>query len=128
MTDFSLAHLTVLGLPPPQVVDVAARTGYRYVGFRLIAVTPETPGYRLMDDKAAMRETKARTADTKGSACWTSSSCGSRRRRISRASAIPSRPAPNSAPKSMITAAYDTDRERLIERYGALCRLAAPSD
>ena len=46
--DFSLAHLTVLSLPPPEMVGVAARTGYRTVGLRLIAVTPETPGYPLM--------------------------------------------------------------------------------
>jgi len=32
MPDLSLAHLTVISLAPPQMVDVAARTGYRYVG------------------------------------------------------------------------------------------------
>src|SRR3954463_2849194 len=62
--DFSLAHLTVLSLPPPEMVRVAARTGYRTVGLRLIAVTPETPGYPLMTDQAMMRETKAAMADT----------------------------------------------------------------
>ena len=41
--DYSLAHLTVLSLTPPQVVDVAARCGYRYVGLRLTRVTPEDP-------------------------------------------------------------------------------------
>jgi hypothetical protein len=45
------------------MVDVAARTGYRYVGLRLIAVTPDSPGYPLMNDKTMMRETKARLAD-----------------------------------------------------------------
>jgi hypothetical protein len=30
---FSLAHLTVIGLSPPEVVRVAARAGYRTVGF-----------------------------------------------------------------------------------------------
>ena len=29
---FSLAHLTVLDLPPPEMVQVAARTGYTFVG------------------------------------------------------------------------------------------------
>jgi sugar phosphate isomerase/epimerase len=64
MTDFSLAHLTVLSLPPPQMVEVAARCGYRHVGLRLVAVNAETPGYPLMDDAAALRETKARLAAT----------------------------------------------------------------
>src|SRR5277367_1056590 len=64
MNEFSLAHLTVLSLPPPEMVSVAARTGYQAVGLRLIAVTPDSPGYPLMDDVAVMRETKARLDDT----------------------------------------------------------------
>jgi sugar phosphate isomerase/epimerase len=64
MTVFSLAHLTVLSLAPPEMIDVAARCGYRSVGLRLIAVTAESPGYPLMNDKAMMRQTKARLADT----------------------------------------------------------------
>lgn len=62
--DFSLAHLTVLSLPPPEMVRVAARTGYRSVGLRLIAVTAESPGYPLMTDAAMMRETKRALAQT----------------------------------------------------------------
>ncbi|MBV9735812.1 MAG: sugar phosphate isomerase/epimerase [Acidisphaera sp.] len=64
MTRFSLAHLTVLGLPPPEVVRVAARTGYQHVGLRLIAVTPTSPGYPLMQDAAMMRATRAALSDT----------------------------------------------------------------
>lgn len=64
MTEFSLAHLTVLSLAPPEMVSVAARTGYQAVGLRLIAVTPESPGYPLMDNPAMLRDTKARLADT----------------------------------------------------------------
>ena len=37
MTVFSLAHLTVLSLAPPEMIDVAARCGYGSVGLRLIA-------------------------------------------------------------------------------------------
>src|SRR3954454_23244478 len=61
---FSLAHLTVLDLPPPEMVRVAARTGYTFVGLRLIAVTDTTPGYPLMHDRAMMRATRAALADT----------------------------------------------------------------
>jgi sugar phosphate isomerase/epimerase len=63
-TVFSLAHLTVLDLPPTEAVRVAARTGYQYVGLRLIAVTDTTPGYPLMDDPAMMRDTKAALVET----------------------------------------------------------------
>ena len=58
---FSLAHLTVLSLTPPEMVGVAARAGYQTVGLRLLRVM-ETPGYPLMDDKPMMRETKTAMA------------------------------------------------------------------
>ncbi|NDP42042.1 MAG: sugar phosphate isomerase/epimerase [Aromatoleum sp.] len=62
--DYSLAHLTVLSLTPPQVVDVAARTGYRYVGLRMTRVTPDEVLYDLARDRPLMKETKARLAVT----------------------------------------------------------------
>jgi len=62
--DYSLAHLTALSLSPPQLVDVAARTGYRYVGLRMTRVTPDEVLYDLARDKALMTATKARLADT----------------------------------------------------------------
>lgn len=62
MTDqkrpLSLAHLTVLDLAPPQMLQVAAECGYDSVGLRLLAVTPTTPGYSLMTDPVMLRETK----------------------------------------------------------------------
>ena len=64
MPPFSLAHLTVLDLPPPEMVRVAARTGYQTVGLRLIRVTDTTPGYDLMQDRPMMRDTKAALAAT----------------------------------------------------------------
>lgn len=62
--EFSLAHLSALSLPPPRLVEVAARAGYRYVGLRLNRVTPTEPLYALAEDCALMNETKARLADT----------------------------------------------------------------
>lgn len=64
MTDFSLAHLTVLSLAPPDMIDVAARCGYASVGLRLIQVTAESRFYPLMHDAAMMRETRARLQAT----------------------------------------------------------------
>jgi sugar phosphate isomerase/epimerase len=61
---FSLAHLTVLGLSPPEVVRVASRTGYKTVGLRLIRITEETPGYPLMRDRKMMAATKAAMDET----------------------------------------------------------------
>jgi hypothetical protein len=35
MRQYSLAHLTMIGVAPMDLVGVAARTGYDYTGFRL---------------------------------------------------------------------------------------------
>ena len=125
MADFSLAHLTVISLAPPLMVDVAASTGYRYVGFRLIPVTPDSPGYPLMNDKTMMRETKARLADT---------GIGVHDIEFVRfaletdvESFLPFLEAgAELGARHVVTAAYDHDRGRLIDRFGALCDLAAP--
>src|SRR4029434_436318 len=62
--EYSLAHCTVLSLTPPQLVQVAARTGYEYVGVRITRVTPDEVLYDLARDRPLMRETKARLTDT----------------------------------------------------------------
>jgi sugar phosphate isomerase/epimerase len=59
MRPISLAHLTFVNLPPPDLINLAADAGFASVGLRLIAVTPTTPGYPLMDDPDMMRDTLA---------------------------------------------------------------------
>jgi sugar phosphate isomerase/epimerase len=61
---FSLAALTALDLPPPKLIDVASACGFDQVGLRLLAATSGGTAYPLMDDRAQMRETKARLAAT----------------------------------------------------------------
>lgn len=121
--DFSLAHLTVLSLPPPEMIRVAARTGYRSVGLRMIAVTPETPGYPLMSDPAMMRETKAAMAET-----------GVSVHDIEFVKIVPDidvavlesfvAAGAELGAKQVITAPYDPDLDRLAERLGAIADLA----
>lgn len=60
----SLAHLTALDLPPPALIEAAARAGFDAVGLRLIRVTDTTPGYPLMHDAAMMRATRSALRDT----------------------------------------------------------------
>lgn len=60
----SLAHLTVLELPPPQVVETAAAAGYTHAGIRLLPSAPGGLAYPLMDDPALLRETRRRLSDT----------------------------------------------------------------
>lgn len=58
LPQFSLAHLTVLGLSPPQMIEAAAQAGYSFVGLRLNAVTPTEPKYAVHEDSRLLRETK----------------------------------------------------------------------
>lgn len=60
----SLAHLTAVELSPPELIGLASRLGYDAVGLRLIRVTPDTPGYPLMEDAAMMAATQAALART----------------------------------------------------------------
>ena len=61
---FSIAHLTLLQCPPPEIVTIAAKAGYDYVSLRITAVTASELLYPLVDDREMMRETKQRLADT----------------------------------------------------------------
>jgi sugar phosphate isomerase/epimerase len=122
-SELSLAHLTVLSLPPPEMVRVAARTGYRAVGLRLIAVNKESPGYPLMDDAVMMRETRVALADTG--------------LRVSDIELIQIKPETDVAAlepfiaagaalgaRHILTAPYDSDHARLSDRLGAIANLA----
>ena len=123
--EYSLAHLTVLSLTPPQLVDVAARTGYDYVGMRITRVTPEEVLYDLARDRALMRETKARLADT-GLAVLD----------VELFRMDPSLEPEHFVPELHATAELgarhiiaqlpDPDRERATARFARLCELANP--
>jgi len=123
--EYSLAHLTALSLPPPRLVEIAARSGYRYVGLRLNRVTSEEVLYDLAHDRALMHETKARLAATG----------------VEVLDVELARMDPDHDPQSyaslleagaqlgarhVITQLPDPDRERATERYAALCDLAKP--
>nr|WP_294507417.1 sugar phosphate isomerase/epimerase [uncultured Rhodopila sp.] len=123
MPDFSLAHLTALSLPPPELIRVAARTGYRTVGLRLIQVTPESPGYPLMSDAAMLRDTRRAMAET-GIGVWDIEFV-----RITPETDIAALEPFLAAGAELgaryaIAAPYDPDLVRLADRFGALCDLA----
>jgi len=123
--DYSLAHLTVLSLTPPQLVDVAARTGYRYVGVRMTRVTPDEVLYDLAHDRALMRETRARLAAT-----------GIAVHDVELFRMDPTLGPEDFVPELEATAELgaqhviaqlpDPDRERATERFARLCDLAKP--
>ena len=63
---FSLSHITtLLGCAPPEETYIAARTGYDWVGFRIIPMgLANEPIYDLANNKVMLRETKKALADT----------------------------------------------------------------
>ena len=62
---FSLAYLTVLGCPPDEMIEIAARTGYDFVSLRPIYMgLPGEPNYSLADNKELMQKTKRALSDT----------------------------------------------------------------
>lgn len=123
--DYSLAHLTALGLAPPELVDAAAHAGYRYVGLRLNRVTPEDPLYALQSDPALMRETRARLGVT-----------GVEVLDIELARLGPQNEPEEYLPmleagaalgaRHVITQLPDPDSGRKVARFARLCEIAAP--
>lgn len=123
--EYSLAHLTVLSLTPPQVVDAAARAGYEYASLRMTRVTPAEPLYDLAHDRALMAETKARLADT-----------GVRVHDIELFRMDPKLEPEDFAAELDATAELgaghiiaqlpDPDRERAVARFARLCDMAKP--
>jgi sugar phosphate isomerase/epimerase len=121
---FSLAHLTVLDLPPPEMVRVAARTGYRTVGLRLIRVTDTTPGYPLMHDPMMMRATKAAMADTGVGVLDVEFVKITPEIDVAALEPLLAAGAELGA-RHVITAPYDPDLTRMAERLGAIGELSA---
>ena len=62
--EFSLAHLTMLDLSPTDMVEVAARTGYDYVGFRLTPVVEGEQVFPLLTDNLLRKKVKKQLSKT----------------------------------------------------------------
>jgi sugar phosphate isomerase/epimerase len=122
---FSLAHLTLLDLPPAELIAVAARVGYQKVGFRLLPASPSGASYPLMHDAGALADTLARMRDT---------GVGVFDLEIVRIGAgfRPSEFLPffevgaRLGAKAMLVAGDDPDEARLTASFAALCEACAP--
>lgn len=119
----SLAHLSAIDLPPPALIEAAARAGFDAVGLRLIRVTETSPGYPLMQDGNLMRATKAALRAT-----------GLAVNDIEFVKVEPDTDIPALAPfldagaelgaQEVICAPYDPDLTRLADSLGRLSALA----
>jgi sugar phosphate isomerase/epimerase len=61
---FSLAHLTVLGTTPLELIEIAAGAGYDYASIRTTAVAPGEQITPLAGDPSMVRQVVHRLADT----------------------------------------------------------------
>jgi sugar phosphate isomerase/epimerase len=123
--EFSLAHLTVLQCPPPEMITIAAKAGYRYVSLRLTAVTSQEQTYPLMTNPSLMKETRALLADT-----------GLRVLDIELARMDPATEPEHYqrfleaggelGARALIAQLPDPDRARATDRYARLCEMAQP--
>jgi len=125
---FSLEPLTVLGCTPPEMVNIAARTGYDYISLRLIPMgvpgeAPCLPGdsEMLRKTKAALQETGVKLHDIELA------------RILKDVEPISYLPAMEAAAelgaKHLISSAWTgvrDDRAFVIERYAEICDLARP--
>ncbi|MCS3840004.1 sugar phosphate isomerase/epimerase [Pseudomonas sp. JAI111] len=122
---FSLASLTVLELSPPQMVEVAARSGYSHVGLRLEPATAEEHHFALVADAGLRRKTLDRLRDT-----------GIRVLDVEILRLKPDTVVADFekiltvgaefGASELLVAGNDPDEQRLTENFAQLCDLAAP--
>ncbi|MBI0579372.1 sugar phosphate isomerase/epimerase [Neobacillus cucumis] len=123
---FSLAYLTVLGCPPPEMTYIAAKAGYDFVSLRPIYMgLPGEPNFSFAENKELLRQTKNAFSET-----------GVRLLDIELAkiydgvnpknylSAMES--AAELGGKHVLSSIWTGDRNFAIERFSELCELAKP--
>lgn len=122
---FSLAHLTVLGCAPPEMVYIAARAGYDFVSLRPIYMgLPGEPNYALAEIPTLYRQTKRALEST-----------GVKLHDIELARIYddlrPSRYLPalevaaELGGRAVLSSIWTDNRDCAIEKFGQLCDLAA---
>jgi sugar phosphate isomerase/epimerase len=123
---YSLAYLTILGCPPPEMINIAARAGYDFVSLRPIYMgLPGEPNFSLSDNKELMKETKTALAET-----------GVKLLDIELAKIFDGVDPKNYVPamesaaelggKHVLSSIWTDDRSFAIERFAELCELAKP--
>jgi len=121
----SLSALTVLELPPPDMVTCAHHAGYSHVGLRLIPATPTEVSHETIGDTPIIRETLARLEDTGIRVLDVEILRLKPETKVETFRAVIETAARLGA-RNALVAGNDPDEARLTDNLGALCDLAAP--
>jgi sugar phosphate isomerase/epimerase len=123
---YSLAHLTVLGCPPPEAIHIAARCGYDMVGLRAIPLGLEgEPRYRLDEDAALFSATRE-ALDATGLTLLDIEVAVLGDDRDPAAYLAPMQAAAELGARHVLCNAWSGDRATIQGQFDALCDLAAP--
>lgn len=121
---FSLAALTVLELSPPEMLEVAASTGYSHVGLRLVPATPEEHHFPLVADAGLRRQTLERLRDTGVKVLDIEILRLKAETRVADFEPVLAAGAEFGATEVLV-AGNDADEARLTDNFAAFCDLAA---
>jgi sugar phosphate isomerase/epimerase len=122
---FSLAPLTMIEVPPPEFIRLAAKLGYDHAGIRLSAATPGGIVWPLWENPPMLRETEAALRDT-GISIFDIELIRLSADSDPRVYLPMLETAARLGGRTVLVAGDDPDMSRFADRYGALCDLAAP--
>jgi sugar phosphate isomerase/epimerase len=123
---YSLAHLTVLGCPPPEAIEIAARCGYDAVGLRTMPLgLAGEPRYVLEADRTlfesarrALRDTGVALLDVEDAVIREGHDVGDYRPALEKAAELGAR--------HVLCNAWSGAPAFIQDQFDALCDLAAP--
>jgi len=123
---FSLAHLTMLSVPPPLLIETAARAGYQFVSLRPIPVgAPNEPLYPFGTDRELRALTKAAIAAT-GVGLLDIEVARIVKEVTPRSYLFALEAAAELGGRHVLSSAWCDDRPYVLEFFGELCDLALP--
>jgi sugar phosphate isomerase/epimerase len=123
---FSLAHLTMLSLSPPELIWTAARAGYQFVSLRPIPVgAPNEPLHPFATDRALLARTKAAMAAT-GVGLLDIEVARIVKEVTPRAYLFALEAAAELGGRHVLSSAWCDDRPYILEFFSELCGLAQP--